>query len=539
MLKVYDMPNSDDDSDEGEAEFPCARNSKKSTKVVNSDEGSDDEEPELPCAKRKAVVVLETNDAKTKKYFLELLKKMSKKKVEKAAKETQQKRKTKAKKRFWEISKKASVRHAPQVWAHHLNEVCPTPSDCFSLGKHSVDLLHFFEKFSNFELVTNIRVLNSGNNGVIHELTYAKNGYTAHAVLKKNIGDGDNLVYEYLVGHLFVNQVSLQFPCFLQTYGLFYPSQYGVDLDHVADLPNLELQKKVDYKKMCSEGNNALLLIQHVHRSDTLQKIMEGKFSNDPFLSYDLLYVLFVVYHALSSLRSEFTHYDFYPGNLMLTWVDRNQYFEYHYHLEGRDLVFKCSYIPKIIDYGRCFIQPFAKAMKRILTKTKECNEHEGVPSDTAWDDKRFYFFKDEPSNPLRPYAIDAERKNESHDLLLIHRLKHKATTGRGMFYGPFHQNSFRYGSATASATELFNIVQKITYGVGLPFAERIYGTVENLSGNTTDKIFNVAGAFDELLAAATRPNCLQENTDFYEGKTKLGELHIYADKRPMRYAPV
>jgi aspartyl/asparaginyl beta-hydroxylase (cupin superfamily) len=64
----------------------------------------------------------------------------------------------------------------------------------------------------------------------------------------------------------------------------------------------------------------------------------------------------------------------------------------------------------------------------------------------------------------------------------------------------------------------------------------RIYGTEENLS-ISNNKIYNVTGAYNELKKVVENPDVIIENKQNYMNMAnKLGDLHVYADGRQMKY---
>jgi hypothetical protein len=52
----------------------------------------------------------------------------------------------------------------------------------------------------------------------------------------------------------------------------------------------------------------------------------------------------------------------------------------------------------------------------------------------------------------------------------------------------------------------------------------------------TDQHIYNVNSAFLELKKAISNVNVVRENNDRYVGQTKLGDLHVYNEGRPMKY---
>jgi hypothetical protein len=407
-------------------------------------------------------------------------------------------------------------------------------------GSHVSALNKYFEGFVNFNLVHQVRKIAQGMNGFINQLTYTKQGYTAYALLKSSFG-GDNLAYEYFVGNFFVNSVSNHFPCFVQTYGLFYyPTREAIEavVDDggklsLHELRALQLQGKVvDVQKACASSNRASVLIQHVQTSVNLYTLVHEKTRNKTFLNTNLLHSLFIVYHALSSLSDRFTHYDFHTGNLLLAWVDESAYFEYHYHFDDHpDVVFRSPYIPKIIDYGRCYVQ-LSPAVRRKLVETPNCSvcyDERGSPRSTqdCWDDKGFFFY--DKAYTYRQFALDSGVKNESHDLRLLNELIRR----QGQ---PFHRTSSAMPTASESLKALHGICTKVVYGVGTKESETEYGTRENLKAGE-HHIYNVKSAFKALRVAVSLDAVVQENINRYKDPAmKVGEFHIYGTDRPMTF---
>ena len=106
--------------------------------------------------------------------------------------------------------------------------ICPISGECMALGNKRDEIIDFFQ-FTDFDYATNITPIGSkSGNGFAKEIKYERgergkrDKYSSYAVLKSSIDETkDNLVYEYEVG-MFVNKLCKRFPCFLQTYGLYY-----------------------------------------------------------------------------------------------------------------------------------------------------------------------------------------------------------------------------------------------------------------------------------------------------------------------------
>lgn len=408
-----------------------------------------------------------------------------------------------------------------------LKVICTDSGVCIAFGRMDSEITHFFKGFVDFEYALSpLKQIGAVSvNGFIKEIEYGRERYKAHAILKSaQRPRADNLVYEYLVGFKYVNRILHRFPCFLQTYGLYF---YNSDISwkimqgtgpvHKANLKNLTLQTTIDYSKACKDSKYAAILIQHIKSARTLY----DHYLYRDFLMKDLLYTLFILYHALHSLRKTFTHYDFHHENVLLYEPVKGKYIQYNYHnLDGTTTTFYSPYIPKIIDYGRSYFDNSKMDSKKIYDKvcqTEACKPNCG-------DNYGFQWLKSKDE-----FLVTSSKKNESHDLRLMNMIK-------GFMKDVFSNNK-KPECATFSETE--KIIKKIKYSVGIKEeANKEFGTKENLSSGK--RIFNVTGAYMALKTAIEMPEVVAENESNYKIRTdKLGDLHIYNDGRPMVYEPL
>ena len=401
----------------------------------------------------------------------------------------------------------------------YLNKICPSSGACIAFGNSTDQLTDYFKGFTGFEYAVSPikRIGNPSVNGFINEIEYDRGGYKSHAILKSSQKiNADNLVYEYIVGTKIINRYMKIFPCFVQTYGLYFydsPDNWSLfkktkrlDKDN---LQHLSLQRNIDYTKACTESKFASILIQHIHDAKSITDMVNNK----GFVVNDLLFIMFIVYHALSSLSTVFTHYDLHTGNVLLYKPKEGYYIEYHYHnKDGTTQTFCSPYVPKIIDYGRSFFNNGTLNGNTIYNKVcaiPECNPKCGNKKGFKW------------LNPVPPDAqISASKKNESHDLRLLNTLH---------LY-------IRHVSQLPTFVELKKIYDKAMYGVGLFGRDKQYGTSEALNMATDQHIYNVNSAFLELKNAISKPDVIQRNIDRYTSEIKLGELHVYTDGQPMKY---
>ena len=284
---------------------------------------------------------------------------------------------------------------------------CPDAAQCMMFGiktKQIQDVFHF-----DFNLVTSIKnIAESSSNGFVHELKFNKN-YIMYAILKSNVAARkDNLMYEYKVGQ-FLNKVGKFFPCFIETYKLFkYKSQEDwVIFSKLKSTNDTSILKALhplsyDLKKGCKYAKYIAILTQYIPNSISLYNFCE----NNPDYS-ELLGILFQIYYSLYHLRHYFTHYDLHAANILLYKIHPNQSIKFNYTVNGKIVSFCCSYLVKIIDYGRCYI-PDSKQIYNKVCHLSECNPNCGAK-------KGFNTF--DLINDKIFYNIVSQKKNESFDL--------------------------------------------------------------------------------------------------------------------------
>ena len=317
--------------------------------------------------------------------------------------------------------------------------LCSITGQCLAVGK-PIDSLNSFFDHASFRYAKSYQEVSSGQNGTISSYTYNREGYLSYAILKKAHGiTSDSLVYEYLVGVQFINKMIRKYPCFIYTYGLY---------------DNLQLQKEVNFEKACTQSGKMSILIQSIHHGVTLETYLNDRY----FLEYELLPVLYIIYHTLSELSKVYTHYDLHGENIIL--FELTTPIEYVYP----NVTFRSKYIPKLIDYGRCFFSDKVSSSDVYKSVCKSC-EKCGYDSGFSLLDPESFM------------EISSQRKNESHDLRLLDMIKNKYTLDQ--IYPP---------------ALLIPLLEKVVYGEGLEGDDKIYGTRENLTVNDRH-IYNVTGA--------------------------------------------
>jgi len=405
--------------------------------------------------------------------------------------------------------------------------ICSNSGQCIAFGRKIAEINHFFKGFIGFDYVVGpVKALGQpSKNGFVKEIAFDRNGYKSYAILKSSrTPNADNLVYEYLVGIKYINRILHQYPCFIETYGLYYykdPSHWTRMQSpfpiYNTILKNLELQNTIDYSKSCIEPHQASILIQHITGAKTLFDFLSNPAYVD-VVKYDIVFVLFILYHALSSVSKTFTHYDLHNGNVIMYEPIPGKYIQYEYHLSNKTISFKCPFIPKIIDYGRSYFDNGNINSKKIYERV--CREPD---CDDCGELYGYSWLK-----PDSKVFIRSSQKNESHDLRLLDIVKNN-----------FKIIESSVHPQTLAFKKLFAILKKVKYGIGIKGADnKQFGTKENLRMDGPN-IYNVTSAYNSLRTLCETPELLVENeTQYSNPANQIGTLHIYDDGRTMVYEP-
>lgn len=393
-------------------------------------------------------------------------------------------------------------------------KACPSVEDCVTLGTHLSEAHAYFHDLSTFEDVheTLHRIKTSSGNGFLYVIPYRRNKETFHTILKSSKKNkSDNLLYEFLIGHAYINPLVDKLPCFIYTYGLYYYKneqhwKHMYDSNQVAPKVlkhALVPQTSIQYDKACADSKYISIVIQGLKHSERVSdKIKSQRFLND-----NLAHVLFILYHTLSTLSKSFTHYDLHVDNVLLARLPSNKYIRYVYHIHDMEVSFLCPYIPKIIDYGRCFFDNGTIQSKMVYDKI--CDECESCGKYSGFT----------LLSPRKFFTISSQVKNESHDLRLL------VSISSEMEYSSSKSNT--------TFTRLRQLFQKVIYGRGIEGSKKTYGTLEQSKLNPDgSSIGNVTDAYYQLLYLITSPEVVQENN---VPREMDGTLHVYQD-RPMRY---
>jgi hypothetical protein len=379
---------------------------------------------------------------------------------------------------------------------HKVKMTCHESDVCLALGIFSDDIKGYFEGFTNFKYangtIESIGVRSA--NGSVKLIEYKNEDYISHAILKSTLrADADNLMYEYNVGQ-YINKVNKQYPCFLETYGLY---KYNTDKP-VNILEGLEqIEDTNDYGNACINSNYLAILIQYFKNVKTLSEFL----SDRDFIKDDLMGILFQIYIPLAKLKDTFTHYDLHLSNILIYEPMPGKYIEYHYHLD-KIISFKSRYIAKIIDYGHSYyFEDENNNSKKIydkVCKIEDCRPDCGI-------DKGFKYFNDNYDSTGHQHAY---KKNESQDLRALNILKQE-----------------KYFDVLP--TDIKKIVENVRYG------DR--STIEIINENKSrfypERIENVNDAKDAIIKKVNNSQFRHYNNSVYDGLEKFGDLRVYEEK--------
>jgi hypothetical protein len=415
----------------------------------------------------------------------------------------------------------------PQAYRHtskarFLSALCADAGVCLALGNLTEEIKEHFQGFTTFAYVVPpiLRIGEDSNNGFINQIEYVHRGYKSYAILKSaKTAEADNLLYEYVVGQ-YINKLNKLYPCFLETYGQYqYVDDYTwteLQNPRTTDIniltQGLEQKHYVDYNNACRQSQKLAILIQYLKNIKSLYSV-----SREPlFIQDELLGALFQLYLPLARLKDTFTHYDLHLENVYLYQPVAGKYIQYHYYISAsRAVQFKSSYLLKIIDYGRSFFRDDTGTNAKQIYEEELCEYamdcNDPATTGKCGDNVGFSWLKKMGPQPAQQFYISSQKKNISHDLLPLKRI------------GDLHARDNRL------TPELTGLLQKVIY-------TGEYGTAELTGSGYPHAIYNVEDAMKCIMAEMVTKKYQDHNEAANRDKTKLGDLYIYLDGRPMNF---
>ena len=398
-----------------------------------------------------------------------------------------------------------------KIRANFLKMVCSDSGVCIAFGKESKKINDFFKFFDNFDYMTNYTILNNGGNGTIVKIDYEREQYKSYAVLKKIVkATADSLMYEYIVGRFFINNVYKKFPSFLQTYGFVNSDDLATLKDQrIINLNSANIDDGI--RISCMNPSKIFLLLENVSKPITLNSKINGL--SQPmlknFIKEEFFGILFQIYYTLNILKNVFTHYDLHSNNILLYEPIEDGYIDYHYHYRGEVITFKSRYIVKIIDYGRCYFRGSdidTHEIYRKICNIRECNDGREVCGNKSG----YSFFYTNEADIKRNHYINKLVNNQSHDLRLLYDLNNIIP---------------KLKISPEINKPLSFILKKINY-------KKTFGTPQLLTSGAPTKINNVTDAF--LYIKYTIISLSLPISHAFDGLNKIGDLNVFDDGRDM-----
>lgn len=472
-----------------------------------------------------------------------------------------------------------------QRLASMLNVACADSDFCIEIGAYEQQIHRLFRDFTDFSMISypDITLIGTpSKNGAVLRIPFVANStdfitpYIAFTVMKFAQHEySDNLGYEGWVGEKLINPVMHRIPHFVRTYGVYRvasPTQRP-EFDMESYVRRLQSRSatrsdfssydriptdKLVAPNVCTNPATIALMIQHFPNFLPISSLITGTLRDKVMLSARWQYLniygaLFQVYFSLHLMQDHFTHYDLHAYNVGLYNPFRNprEYIEMHYHIPDPngpgneiELVFPCSYLAKIIDYGRAHVNLKGMNAAGGPQTTREYVDQVCAQSrcrDVCGDKKGFSVINGLSKYYLQLF-INPTVRNRSADLLLL----------RSYQIYPAKGESNRSQFPRTSTVDIeFSNANKDNYStperseVGYPFPSP--ASSPSPASNAKRTIYNVGDAFrfllDMMLGTPTAPKIPAHETnnrtlqddmrdEYSNNYVKRGVMHVYGDGR-------
>ena len=251
---------------------------------------------------------------------------------------------------------------------------------CSQTNNSSSAYKTFFHNFVDSGLAHGIKFHKQhSNNGIVAMVTYKKTTSTSSSsssssldyyatVIAKCLPEKDlsldNLVFEYLAG-MFVNTMVPKFPCFMETYGLFFASEADIStlraekINKSTDSSSFEKRRNVLFKifqspenahfghgssdlkdRMCDLdiSHRFLITSQYIPEAISMKDWLKSRniLGESGSMMREELKALFQLLMPLHTLRQIFSHKDLHLDNVLMHKPfddEEKKYLEFHYHL--------------------------------------------------------------------------------------------------------------------------------------------------------------------------------------------------------------
>ena len=401
-----------------------------------------------------------------------------------------------------------------------------------------------------------LKIGENSANGFIRKLAYSVGSADYDIVLKSCIEpNSDSLIYEFLVGQC-VNLYSGYYPCFSKTYMVgkyksrdiwkmfkdLTPPITGSLIDYIDIFNPIDITNMVT--SGCQNNQQICIFTQYIPIKGSIKSFLK-KYSTDistvdneqfqlrPEYShklYKLATILHMTHQLLSSFSNILTHYDLHLGNLALVKLPKGRYISVNYRYPNGSIVsYNTTYIPVLIDYGRCFVN--CKVMNAAINSSEEimkvvcqndsrskggvcldsCGNDTGYQFSTNYDDKKNTFVSARDDN----FYIDYTRRNMSHDLRLLNDIT----------------DTFNFSAVSVGDEYIQKTLIADFFMTKMRPMDCEFGSMERES-SPTGRISNVNDAARLLTEIVANPQFIAKNNEFLgtNKKTLYGTLQIWTD---------
>jgi hypothetical protein len=430
----------------------------------------------------------------------------------------------------------------PKILAELLTQLCSDAGSCLTFGRFVKPTKKLFGDFVDLTRAYPLmrRIGNPSANGFVYELTYENHGFRAHTILKCGLQSDlpytniDNLYYEFLVGKLYINDCSMRFPCFLETYNAYdldkniqksmaNTKTFAVK-DLIPEIKSIPHGKDVatnyaqNLKFSCENQYNIAILIQHIASADSMDDYFLRENDLMDYWYGELPHLLYQIYGPLAQLGNKFTHFDLHTDNVLLYNIGNEKYIQMNYIFPTETVSFKTHLICKMIDYGRSyFYVNNTTNSTEILKKVCEQCIDKTDPSNKCGNENGYNWLQMEDGGELKDqYYIMGSQPNISHDLRLMNDIKISPDTP--------------------------NMLKKMSSGIKDIFRDLVYedkyGTPAHssapfsaFSSSSTKKIYNIYDAADRLRKILLHSSEFRNvNDKQYKNNVCIGTMNVYMD---------
>lgn len=261
-------------------------------------------------------------------------------------------------------------------------------------------------------------------------------------------------------------------------------------------------------------------MIQHLNNVKSINDIIFPKNENDKYEIDDdeMIFTLFNVYYFLHYANSPihgfgFTHYDLHGGNVLLYKPHDNKKIKYVFLTEEGEVTFESSFLPKIIDYGRCYVRTQSEDIRRRVCEIPNCNntikEDEYTYKVNCGDMHGYAWLNDINPNSNNP-EIQRQSGEENH------------------FVSSLYPN-------ISHDLRLYNIVQRFGNNLHLNTMKPCvysndYGTAPIHKNMDPAVIANVSDCYYDLLNKVNEIRGKQSTSS-----DLIATINVYNNKKPMR----